>query len=80
MTDDVEELPISELFGRDPLDLTKGDLDRIVEKYRGARELFAAGIKPVREKKTKKADTAGLALDLIGAAEEPSPDINLDLL
>ena len=75
--DEAEELPISELFGRDPLELTKPDLDRIVEKYRGARELFAAGVKPVREKKAK-ASTAGLALDLIGAAEEP--EINMDLL
>lgn len=74
MTDEVEELPISELFGKDPLDLTKVDLDRVVEKYRGARELFVAGVKPVREKKSK---TAGLALDLIGAAEEPAIDMDL---
>lgn len=72
---DEENLSISELFARDPLELTKPDLDRIVAKYRSARELFAAGVKPVREKKAKKSD---LALDLIGAAEDP--EIDMDLL
>jgi hypothetical protein len=78
MTDPVpeDELPISELFGRDPLDLTRTDIDRIVEKYRGSRELFAAGIKPARATKAKKAD---IALDLLDAAGE-TPDVDLDLL
>lgn len=68
-------MPISELFGLDPLSLTRPDLDRIVEKYRGVRQLFAAGVRPPKEKKSK---TAGLALDLLDAADEA--EIDLDIL
>lgn len=73
---DEEELSISELFGRDPLDLTRPNIDRMVEKYRNDRALFAAGVKPPRAKKA--VDTTGLALDLINAASEA--DIDLDLI
>lgn len=77
MLPEPEELSISELFGRDPLDLTRPNVDRMVEKYRNDRALFAAGIKPAKEKKTK-VDTTGLALDLLSAGDEP--EVNLDLL
>lgn len=76
MLPEPEELSISELFGRDPLELTRPNVDRMVEKYRNDRALFAAGVKPARAKKS--VDTTGLALDLIGAASEA--DIDLDLI
>jgi hypothetical protein len=52
------ETPISELFGRDPLQqtLTPQEVQRVVEKFRGAAALFAAGLKPEPRKRAAKSD------------------------
>lgn len=57
MTDENES-PISELFSRDPLQqtLTKEEVQRVVEKFRNAAALFAAGLKPERKKREPKSD------------------------
>ena len=36
---------LSELFARDPLNLTTSDLDQIIERYRQARAQFNLGLK-----------------------------------
>jgi hypothetical protein len=59
MTDNTEyETPISELFARDPLKqtLSKEEVARVVEKFRGAATLFAAGLKPEPRKRAPKSD------------------------
>lgn len=55
---DEYETPISELFGRDPLQqtLTPEEVSRVVEKFRGAAALFVAGLKPERKKREPKSD------------------------
>lgn len=55
---------ISELFARDPIDLTNQDLDEIIAKYREARAQFEA--KPQREPKAKKEKPAPISLDDLG--------------
>ncbi len=39
----MSETPISELFARDPLSLSKQDLDTIIAKLREQRHKFVAG-------------------------------------
>ena len=52
----TDEPPISELFARDPLQqtLSKEEVQRVVEKFRNAAALFAAGAKPERKKREPK--------------------------
>lgn len=74
MTLEVPDVPdIATLFGRDPSDHTNEDIDRIIQKMRDARHLFATeGVRakaPGKPKLTAK-QTGALELKL---------DIDLDL-
>lgn len=67
---------ISELFSRDPLDLSKQDIEAIVKKFRESRKAFnlgnsrAGSTKPPTEKQKKNAallakiDGAGVKINL----------------
>lgn len=54
---------IAELFGRDPLTLTKPDLEEIVAYYREKRATFLSAGKVKAEKAAKKAAPPTLSLD-----------------
>jgi hypothetical protein len=47
---------IGELFTRDPLSLTKPDLDLIIARYREARTQFTLGVKAAGATKKIKTD------------------------
>lgn len=62
---------MTDLFMRDPLDLTNEDIDAMIEKYREARKTFKAAPSAVKAKKEPKltaaqqeVQTLGLKLDL----------------
>lgn len=48
---------IAELFAKDPLNLTKQDIDDIIARYREARQQFTLGAKSAGSTKKIKADT-----------------------
>jgi hypothetical protein len=54
---------IAALFEKDPLELTKDDIDKIIAAERAAREAFLAGEKP---KAAKKATSGPINLDDLG--------------
>lgn len=55
-----DEPTLSELFARDPLTLTKEDIDRIIEKMREARKNFVLGGKAAPVKKAVDLKDLGL--------------------
>ena len=58
---------LTELFSRDPLELTRENIDEIITHMREKRHLFNAAPKPKAKAKTKKltdAQAAALKLDL----------------
>lgn len=57
---------ITELFSRDPLSLTKENIDQIIEEMRAKRHLFqsAPATKPKAAPKKTKAQASALKLDL----------------
>ena len=58
---------ISELFARDPLDLSEQDIDTIISRYRLARSQFNLGAKQAGSSKTVKSAAPaipGLKIDL----------------
>lgn len=62
---------ISELFSRDPLDLTDEDIDRIIAHYRESRHLFNTGLTTGGKKTSsnltesqKEAKNLGLKIEL----------------
>lgn len=58
---------LSELFSRDPLNLTTSDIDAIIARYRQAREQYLAGGKAAGATKTvAKGDKQKLSLDDLG--------------
>lgn len=64
----ADEPLISELFARDPLNLTKEDRRAIIEKFRADRALFIAN----GQKKVTKADKEKLT-------KEKAPPLQLNL-
>jgi len=64
---------ISELFARDPLELTRENIESIIAYYRENREKFVSGVKAPAATKTRaakpKADLAGLSLNDLGLGD-----------
>jgi hypothetical protein len=58
---------LDELMSRDPLELSKIDIDRIIEYHRVARGRKAAGEKPVRS--TAGLDISAITNKLVTAAK-----------
>lgn len=54
------EPTIAELFARDPFQLTKLDIDRIIAHMRESRQHFKLGGKPLSEKKPVDLKELGL--------------------
>lgn len=71
---------LSELFARDPLNLTEADIRTIIERMRLAQSQFELGLKsPVADRKAaKKARAKDLLTDL-GLDEGPKGDDLKDL-
>lgn len=56
---------LSEIFARDPLSLTKPDIQLVIARMREAQTQFDLGVKtPVAERKKPKAATKDLLKDL----------------
>lgn len=72
MTDESKSsTDIGELFSRDPLKLTRSDIDGIIAYFREARKrymLAEKAPKPVKEPKAKKAKGSGPDID-VGALD-----------
>lgn len=52
---ETPSLDLNELFNRDPLKLTRGDIDVIIHHYRKAREAYLLGDKKAGTTATHKA-------------------------
>lgn len=58
----MDEPTLAELFARDPLTLTREDLDRIIEKLRESRKNFVLGGKTAVKGEKKPVDLKELGL------------------
>lgn len=66
-TEITAKTDIAELMSRDPLELTKVDLDTIIREFRARRHMFASGgAKAVKPKTGRQKQVASIAdkLDL----------------
>ena len=68
MTDKIDHVtPIAELFARDPLDLAKQDIQKIIEVLRAKRKRFKAGDKTAgRTTPTKSSIAQAKAQEVTG--------------